>query len=798
MAVSSEISELQESLKTRSLEQAYEKSAHAIETILQDENARKLRLHILLLEDENDDLHEQLTQNDDHVDVLEGELGERQERLVELEFELRRAQSDARSKTRELEGAKAEVKSYAAMSANSTKLLTEKLALSNELANLRPELEHLRSQMASNQGILSEKLSLQRQMSALQVELETERRTTQRLSEKDEKENTKEAKIESQLEGLRKDLAKEKRDRERIEKESKKSLADWESRREVLESKLEAMRDKLRTTKDRLKDSQSQLQEAHETASAATKNASLNTKTVPAKNPRKRTAAEADFYAAIGTPDGVAGAGRGRAAKRNKRSSTLPGEKSTFSMTPFLSRTSLAPESPGEKKSSEEDAETQRLSVTEEGQEEPELASPSPSAQKSFSVPSIVERKAPGAKRVLDKSQPAKRNARTANRTNAPLLEQVIEEGNDDNEPPADDDQPTALEPKPPAPKPKVSLRAPSEEPEAKKKKIKLLSGGPGKTLFDEGEVAGYVVSPKGVARHASSGSSKRWQERQGRDRFAREAKVQGLKSRAAFKLLEINDRYKIFKRGQTVVDLGYAPGSWSQVAADRTSPNGRVLGIDIIPAEPPRGVSTLQGNFLSPAIRAEVQRFLADPDRGRPTSPQVLSEDPEELTRADDIYIDLGRNSSSTGIGTTADGVVVERARDKEREEGPEKTVDVVLSDMCEPWEQTTGFHSRTISDPYFRMMNTSGLAFRDHAGSMDLCAAALQFCARTLRSNGSFVCKFYAGAEDKLLETRLKRLFNKVHREKPESSRKESREAYFVALRRKADVREEDVFAE
>jgi 21S rRNA (uridine2791-2'-O)-methyltransferase len=60
--------------------------------------------------------------------------------------------------------------------------------------------------------------------------------------------------------------------------------------------------------------------------------------------------------------------------------------------------------------------------------------------------------------------------------------------------------------------------------------------------------------------------SSKRWVERQSKDRFTREARVQGLKSRAAFKLLQINDKYRLFKPGQTVVDLGYAPGSWSQV----------------------------------------------------------------------------------------------------------------------------------------------------------------------------------------------------------------------------------------
>ncbi len=60
--------------------------------------------------------------------------------------------------------------------------------------------------------------------------------------------------------------------------------------------------------------------------------------------------------------------------------------------------------------------------------------------------------------------------------------------------------------------------------------------------------------------------SSHRWLERQSSDRFARQARVHGLKSRAAFKLLQINERHRLFRPGQTVVDLGYAPGSWSQV----------------------------------------------------------------------------------------------------------------------------------------------------------------------------------------------------------------------------------------
>ncbi|KAI9769502.1 MAG: 2' O-ribose methyltransferase [Geoglossum simile] len=279
--------------------------------------------------------------------------------------------------------------------------------------------------------------------------------------------------------------------------------------------------------------------------------------------------------------------------------------------------------------------------------------------------------------------------------------------------------------------------------------------------------------------------SSGRWQTRQSQDRFTKEAKVQGLKSRAAFKLLEMNEKYRIFKKGQTVVDLGYAPGSWSQVAIDRTSPGGRVIGIDIIPAQPPRGVSTIQGNFLSPAVQECVKSFLRDPDRGR-ARPQMTFSDEEhadevtehELEQMDRGYIDLERRTV----------VEAEESSAHHRPDTKDRMVDVVLSDMSEPWPQTTGYWKRSLSNPYYRMMNTSGMNFRDHAGSMDLCTAALHFTQDTLRPGGHFICKFYQGSEDSLLESTLKKLFSAVHREKPQSSRSESKEAYFVALRRKA----------
>ncbi|KAF8241638.1 23S ribosomal RNA methyltransferase [Wilcoxina mikolae CBS 423.85] len=258
---------------------------------------------------------------------------------------------------------------------------------------------------------------------------------------------------------------------------------------------------------------------------------------------------------------------------------------------------------------------------------------------------------------------------------------------------------------------------------------------------------------------YASNSSSQRWLTRQSRDPYTKEAKLRQYKSRAAFKLLFINDEYKIFRPGQTVVDLGFAPGSWSQVAIDRVSPGGRVIGLDIIPAVPPTGVSTFQGNFLSPSVQKMLRDYLSDPDRGRP----------QEI-KADKAYIDMER----------------EETEKEEQHVDAGRRVDVVLSDMCEPWPQSGGgLFKRSLTNPWHRMMNTSGTSFRDHAGSMDLCNAALLFALDVLKAGGHFVCKFYQGGEDKELEKRLKKVFKSVHRVKPDSSRKESKECYFVALR-------------
>ncbi len=96
--------------------------------------------------------------------------------------------------------------------------------------------------------------------------------------------------------------------------------------------------------------------------------------------------------------------------------------------------------------------------------------------------------------------------------------------------------------------------------------------------------------------------SSTRWLERQLNDPYVAAAKREGYRSRAAYKLIEIADKYGLLKPGQTVVDLGAAPGGWSQIAAERVRSvdgEGLVVGIDISPMEPVPGVTLLHMDFM-------------------------------------------------------------------------------------------------------------------------------------------------------------------------------------------------------
>ena len=110
--------------------------------------------------------------------------------------------------------------------------------------------------------------------------------------------------------------------------------------------------------------------------------------------------------------------------------------------------------------------------------------------------------------------------------------------------------------------------------------------------------------------------SSRRWLERQLNGPYVRRAKADGYRSRAAYKLIEMDDRYKLLKPGHRIVDLGAAPGGWCQVAVDRTGSTAadvRVVGIDYLTVEPVAGATILLMDFLDDAAPDKLMETLGE-----------------------------------------------------------------------------------------------------------------------------------------------------------------------------------------
>jgi len=110
------------------------------------------------------------------------------------------------------------------------------------------------------------------------------------------------------------------------------------------------------------------------------------------------------------------------------------------------------------------------------------------------------------------------------------------------------------------------------------------------------------------------SQSSRTWLERQLNDPYVIRAKREGFRSRAAFKLIEIDDKHHLLKPGAKVADLGAAPGGWSQVAAKRVGARGRVVGIDILAMDEIPNVEFAQIDFLDPAAPDRLKAMLGGP----------------------------------------------------------------------------------------------------------------------------------------------------------------------------------------
>lgn len=153
------------------------------------------------------------------------------------------------------------------------------------------------------------------------------------------------------------------------------------------------------------------------------------------------------------------------------------------------------------------------------------------------------------------------------------------------------------------------------------------MSPGPGGTRG--GRKAGTKGARRGTTADGFSGrslkqplrtakgrstSSARWLKRQLSDPYVEEAQRRGYRARSAFKLAQMDDKLRLIRPGARVLDLGAAPGSWSQVALERAGAGGRVVGIDLEPVEPLSGASLLVGDVREPETVERLRAALAGP----------------------------------------------------------------------------------------------------------------------------------------------------------------------------------------
>ena len=143
-------------------------------------------------------------------------------------------------------------------------------------------------------------------------------------------------------------------------------------------------------------------------------------------------------------------------------------------------------------------------------------------------------------------------------------------------------------------------------------------TGGSGRGTSGRGgagrDVSGRSLKVRVKTAKRRSISSARWLERQLNDPYVAEARKRGYRSRAAFKLAQLDDRFRFLKNGARVVDLGCAPGGWTQVVVERCGRSAKVVGIDLIEVEPITGAELMVGDFLDEDAPDRLKTALGGP----------------------------------------------------------------------------------------------------------------------------------------------------------------------------------------
>ncbi|QKX58962.1 uncharacterized protein TRUGW13939_06090 [Talaromyces rugulosus] len=441
------------SFKSAQLEIAYEKTVSQLESLVDDEAARKLRVACQIFETDNELLRLQCERLDNDA-VESAQLQDSlNQQLLHANDEIKSLQSSLRMNNRTMQGIKSDLLTKNHKSSDYEQISADKLALSKEISALKQEIGHLKNQTSSYQTLVSEKQALERQLNSFEIQMEDERRAFERNKANG---STAGGETQRQLESLQEELKNEIEDKRRLEKEEREKSAAWENEKKALEERLQTVRKQLRNAKDKLKGYRESESNPHilsrpsqgRQSSLSQRDSSLG---------HSINSFDADMT--IATPGAI------RTAADPKRQIAAPGEKSTFSITPYLNRNKPTTNSPN---TSDED-----LEVDSDQQHRIEKK-PKPS-KSSSRVDSRKENKKPPKKvdgknrRKVDDEEEASENHEANNRSDESLDEDTTLPGQGGAR---------VLQ--------NATASKASQEGKQPQRKRKILGGQRDKTLFDD------------------------------------------------------------------------------------------------------------------------------------------------------------------------------------------------------------------------------------------------------------------------------------------------------------------------
>ncbi|CAI7639120.1 unnamed protein product [Penicillium glandicola] len=338
MAMAEEASALdfEMSMRTMRLEKDYERTLSDSARLLDGERDRVRRMELLLSKFENEALRSQLEEANSHLLGFKSADSEACVQLQEACQEIDHLELQAQASSSEIDRLREELSAQKNNSTSYNTLLAEKLHLSKDLSTLQSELERLRAQNSTYQTIISEKHELERQINSLELQLDNEKHAHERTQAKGLQQMTEIAQLSARVEELRNELARELKAKQLQERDYHHQNSVWANQRANFEERIDSLKQLLRSTKDKLQEVQIEIQQRRSLKSHVGNDAESSSRTVPLQRPGPSGHAGVT----IATPGAV------RVQEKLKRDSAVPGDKSAFSITPFLNRTGAPSDSP--------------------------------------------------------------------------------------------------------------------------------------------------------------------------------------------------------------------------------------------------------------------------------------------------------------------------------------------------------------------------------------------------------------------------------------------------------------------